>query len=244
MNIKTANRLVELRKSHNMSQEELAEKLNVSRQAVSKWERSESSPDTDNLIQLASIYNMSIDELLNGEEAKLVLKEKTIVNEVKLNDKVKVLLEEDKATVIEGDITKNYSISKILSWNDNINKKAKMLTSGFALMIVIAYLILGFALKNGFGTFWFLLILIPAPESIYHAICRKDVRKINIACIITSLYCALGMLINFFHPGWILFLLIPLFYTLANPLHSKEETMKQYVLDAYYKANNIKKGDD
>ena len=53
MDISTANRLYELRKQHGLSQDELAEKLNVSRQAVSKWERSESSPDTDNLIALA-----------------------------------------------------------------------------------------------------------------------------------------------------------------------------------------------
>lgn len=40
MNIKTANRLSELRKKHNLSQEELAAKLGVSRQAISKWKRS------------------------------------------------------------------------------------------------------------------------------------------------------------------------------------------------------------
>lgn len=40
MNIKTANRLCELRKKHNLSHEELAAKLCVSRQAISKWERS------------------------------------------------------------------------------------------------------------------------------------------------------------------------------------------------------------
>lgn len=40
MNIKTANRLCELRKKHNLSKEELAAKLGVSRQVISKWERS------------------------------------------------------------------------------------------------------------------------------------------------------------------------------------------------------------
>ncbi len=64
MNIETASRLVELRKSHGLSQDALAEKLGVSRQAVSKWERSEASPDTDNLITLAKLYNISVDELL------------------------------------------------------------------------------------------------------------------------------------------------------------------------------------
>lgn len=68
MTLETANRLYELRKKNNLSQEELAEKLGVSRQAVSKWERSEASPDTDNLIGLAKIYGLSLDELIYGKK--------------------------------------------------------------------------------------------------------------------------------------------------------------------------------
>lgn len=67
MNIEVANRLCELRKSRKLSQEQLAEKIGVSRQAVSKWERAEASPDTDNLIALAEIYDVSIDEILTGK---------------------------------------------------------------------------------------------------------------------------------------------------------------------------------
>ncbi|WP_246419379.1 helix-turn-helix transcriptional regulator [Caproicibacterium amylolyticum] len=68
MNIEIANRLVQMRKKNNLSQEELAAKLGISRQAVSKWERAESSPDTDNLIMLARLYNVSLDDLLKTEE--------------------------------------------------------------------------------------------------------------------------------------------------------------------------------
>lgn len=68
MNIEIANRLVALRKKSGFSQEQLAEKIGVSRQAVSKWERSEASPDTDNLILLARIYNVSLDELLSTDD--------------------------------------------------------------------------------------------------------------------------------------------------------------------------------
>lgn len=70
MNIETANRLLQYRKDSGLSQEELAEKIGVSRQAVSKWERSEASPDTDNLIRLAEIYGVSLDELLMGKTEK------------------------------------------------------------------------------------------------------------------------------------------------------------------------------
>lgn len=73
MNIEIANRLVHLRKSNHLSQEALAEKLGISRQAVSKWERAEASPDTDNLILLAKLYRVSLDELLKTEEDLIVL---------------------------------------------------------------------------------------------------------------------------------------------------------------------------
>lgn len=68
MNIEIANRLVELRKKNNLSQEALAARLGISRQAVSKWERAEASPDTDNLILLARLYGVSLDELLKTED--------------------------------------------------------------------------------------------------------------------------------------------------------------------------------
>ena len=81
MNIKLADRLVALRKENGYSQEVLAEKLGLSRQSISKWERAEASPDTDNLIALAQVYNMTLDELLgNGESApkkETKVKEKT-----------------------------------------------------------------------------------------------------------------------------------------------------------------------
>ena len=69
MDLAMAQRLFDRRKAAGLSQEALAAQLGVSRQAVSKWERSESSPDTDNLIALAALYGVSLDELLYGEAA-------------------------------------------------------------------------------------------------------------------------------------------------------------------------------
>lgn len=68
MNIAIADRLLRLRKAHGFSQEELAEKIGISRQSVSKWEMAEASPDTDNLIALARLYSISLDELLLSDE--------------------------------------------------------------------------------------------------------------------------------------------------------------------------------
>lgn len=66
MIVKTGNRISSLRKNRNLSQEDLAELLNVSRQTISKWENQEVLPDAYNLIGLSQIFKISIDELILG----------------------------------------------------------------------------------------------------------------------------------------------------------------------------------
>ena len=56
-----------LRKQNGMSQEQLASQLTVSRQAISKWELDNSVPDTDNVVQLAKLFKVSADYLLNDD---------------------------------------------------------------------------------------------------------------------------------------------------------------------------------
>lgn len=62
----TGERLADLRKKRNWTQEQLADALDISRQAVSKWESDAAYPDTDKLVQLAELYDVSIDYLLRG----------------------------------------------------------------------------------------------------------------------------------------------------------------------------------
>ncbi|MCM1223956.1 MAG: helix-turn-helix domain-containing protein [Lachnospiraceae bacterium] len=59
--------LYELRKEKNLTQSELAEKLGITNKAVSKWETGEAMPDTAQLLPLAEILDVSVDELLHGE---------------------------------------------------------------------------------------------------------------------------------------------------------------------------------
>ena len=60
-------KLVQLRKSKGWSQEDLADKLNVSRQAISRWENGTALPDAENIRQLSHLYKVSADYLLNDE---------------------------------------------------------------------------------------------------------------------------------------------------------------------------------
>ena len=67
-----SEKLYELRKEKGFSQEELAEKLNVARQTISKWETGITVPDTNNLIEISKIFEISIDELVDQKKEEIV----------------------------------------------------------------------------------------------------------------------------------------------------------------------------
>lgn len=81
-----SERLVQLRKKNNMSQEELAEKMNISKQAISKWEAQRKVPRTENLKRLSEIFKVSLDYLLYGEEANVEQMESNSKNELTMED--------------------------------------------------------------------------------------------------------------------------------------------------------------
>ncbi|WEV39698.1 helix-turn-helix transcriptional regulator [Lactobacillus sp. ESL0681] len=64
--IKLAEQLKAYRKKNSLSQDDLAAKLLISRQAISKWESGDSTPDLDNVVKLAEIFNVSLDNLVLG----------------------------------------------------------------------------------------------------------------------------------------------------------------------------------
>ena len=63
-----SEKLYELRKERKFSQEELADKLNVARQTISKWETGMTVPDTNNLIELSKIFEISIDDFVGKKD--------------------------------------------------------------------------------------------------------------------------------------------------------------------------------
>lgn len=63
-------RLFELRKSKNLTQDEVAEKLKVTRQTISKWETNQSTPDFDKIIPLCELFEIGVEELLIGKKPK------------------------------------------------------------------------------------------------------------------------------------------------------------------------------
>lgn len=213
MNIETANRLYELRKKNNLSQEDVADKLGISRQSVSKWERAEASPDTDNLISLAKLYNVSLDELLNAEKSNEFVEEnktEEIVPEVVVEEK-----ENDEAdTIVESTEKKQGLIGSIIS-------------SSIALVVVITYLLLGFLVNDAWYHFWPLFFLIPVVPSFVGTIALKKFTVFAYPVFVTMLFCFFGVFLDLWHPMWILFVTIPVYYIIAESIDKAIEKKRQ-----------------
>lgn len=75
-----AEKLKEARRQSGLSQEQLAEKLSVSRSAIAKWESGKGMPDVENLKAIAKLLNVSVDYLLNDGEAKDIIQIKEAIN--------------------------------------------------------------------------------------------------------------------------------------------------------------------
>lgn len=203
MNIKIANKLVELRKKNGLSQEELADKLGLSRQAVSKWERAESSPDTDNLICLAKLYNVSLDDLLNTDET---------LEEISREVKEK---EEEKSRIEKETNEKNEAEEKR---RKKFNLVEGILSGSLALIMTIIYFVVCFNHPNEWSRLWIIYFGVVIIPSIVKAIKNRRFCQFNYAVLVTCAFMGLGFYLDLWHPGWIVFLSIPVFYSVFGPI--------------------------
>lgn len=231
MNIEIANKLLKLRKEKGYSQEQLAEKLGISRQAVSKWERAEASPDTDNLIELCKLYGVSLDELLlNAKPKEDKEKEETDGkdyahvgwdgihvkdkkgDEVHISTKgIHVESQEEEVSIDDDGV---YVDGEKYTHKDFTKKRNKK-SFPFEILVIMGYLI--FALITGkWHPWWIVLFAVPIIESIGLAMRKKKISKFNYPELVTVIYMYLGFQLNLWHPGWAIFMTIPIFYGLAN----------------------------
>lgn len=200
MTISTADRLVQLRKENGLSQEALAAKLGVSRQAISKWERAEASPDTDNLIALAEIYGITLDALLDPSKETAA----RAANEENAEQP------EEKAKKV-----KNVR-------NSLYPKTAKrMFRFPYPLVTVIAYLALSLGLdgvmsRSPWLVFSLLFLTIPMYYMIACA-CRMTSKRtflflMPVPVLVVTVYLFCGFVFKAWVTPLMLFLVIPLYY--------------------------------
>lgn len=148
LTLEIANRLVALRREHGLTQEGLASALGVSRQAVSKWERAEASPDTDNLIALSQLYGISLDDLLSPKGATPEDKEREAV------------------------------LAAAEAWDRAENAQSR-------------------SRRN---------------------VWKRRLRAFPYGACLPFVYLVLGFAFHLWHPGWLIFLTVPIYYALVEAL--------------------------
>lgn len=94
-------RLFALRKSKNLTQDDVAEKLKVTRQTISKWETNQSTPDFDKIVPLCELFEIGVEELLTGKKSEEVQREQENSNEKVLT---KQEVKEKSAKVVSSSI--------------------------------------------------------------------------------------------------------------------------------------------
>ncbi len=227
MNISIANRLYEYRKKSGLSQEELAAKLGVSRQAVSKWERAEASPDTDNLINLSKLYGVTLDDLINKDPIINAQSEDSDTadaeegNDAATDDNTESAPEDDSDRDDDDDDDDGDDDDEDAKVDEKSDKNVHIGFDGIHVRdgdeeVHISWH--GIKAKGGDG------------ESVNigkdgFAIIDKDgnvkagkskhwlLHELPVPTIIAIIYLVLGFAWNLWHPGWIIFMLIPVFYS-------------------------------
>ena len=246
MNIEIANRLVNLRKRNHLSQEALAERLGISRQAVSKWERAEASPDTDNLILLARLYKVSLDELLltedeipePGGEVQAPSQGEGAVWADEA-DASGFSLPGDSREPEEGCGQEEGNRQEI--WENGIQEQDGQNEGRYypmAAAIIICYLFIGFVF-NAWHPGWLMFLLIPiiwilallvefVLGPVLYGVYEKDATLQEGMAgseaggeLVAAIYLSLGIFFDAWHPGWIIFLTIPLYYPTVSWLKDR-----------------------
>ena len=196
MDLMTANRLQQLRKANGYSQDVLAEKLGISRQAVSKWERAESSPSVDNLIDLAKLYGITVDEMLNTEGDRVVIKTQNNTKK-DIKGKLKSLISKANDFGIYPELAR--SLAKF----------------PFFLVVTVLYVVLCFVTKL-WHPLWIMFLALPIYYQFALA-CKGGNKKVfmlllPIPEIIVTVFLILGFAFGIWKYAWILFLILPIYY--------------------------------
>ena len=185
MSIQLGTKLADLRKRNGYSQEAPAEKMGVSRQAVSKWERGDSTPDTDTLIELAKLYSVSLDTLVGNEQ-----------NEEKKEPVTGKKEKEKKEPLYPG-------LSK------------KLLFFPFPILVVVIYILQGFALNLWHpGWLIFLTIPAYYHFAIAARASTKKGLLLGLPVIEAAvfLFLVLGLFLHAWKWAWVLFILALFYY--------------------------------
>ena len=200
--------LYSLRKSRGLSQEEFAEQIHVSRQAISKWERGEAYPDIENLIAIANFYGITLDELVREDYAEAVDK---VYSDDHISISIDASIENEHS--VEYDADEKEESDREMKVHGNFELSFD--EAPYSILVTVAYLLLGFLTPRGWQIWWTLFITIPVYSSLIDCFCEKRFSSFAYPVFVTFLYLLVGMKDGIWHPTWVMFITVPIYYCLA-----------------------------
>ena len=187
-------RLYELRKEKHLSQEQVAEQLNVTRQTISKWETDESKPDFDKIVPICNLYEISTEQLLTGN-----VKEEVVVNEIKVEDNTE-LKKKRALFIISGILCFFLAMMSIIIGEETLELDDGILVSCFLFLSGIGVCLLIYQQ----------LTLAPKKEKKEPSI--KDKKISSLRVITLGIFTAIYFLVSFLTMAWYITWLIWIIY--------------------------------
>ncbi len=211
-------KITKLRKETMMSQESLAEKIGVSRQAISKWERDETLPDIQNLIALSNVFGVSVDDIINNSNVNNNEERKQFTR-MDLKKKSEILI----IIAVMMYIGSVFAFL-ILPFEEQMN----IFVFGIIIAIATGVIIYAAFLNDRFK-------LLNSLDDNYRPIEQqtqsyeksdKDFENFSTAVSIITviIYLVLGFVYGAWHPGWIVFLAIPALISIYSIFNNKKTT--------------------
>ena len=211
------NRLYTLRKNKNISQEEAAEKLGVTRQTISKWETDQSLPDYDKILPLCELYEISTEELLTGKKSDV----ETENNNNKENQELASRQKMRTALVVSFSVFLYFIAVIWIIIVEPIEAISENLLMGIFLFIV--------AIATVLLVFYFISISKEDKEREERKIKEKEREKYDglIALVFTCIYLLLSFVTSAWHITWILWIVYAIVIEIVHLLLEMKENKNE-----------------
>lgn len=201
------NRLYELRKAKKISQEEAAEKLNVTRQTISKWETNQSQPDFDKIMPLCELYEIGVEELFGNQKVNSEEVKQEVIEETDYKKKTALVV---STSVFFYFIAVIWIIlASSFSWLNDV-----VMVSIFLLICAIATVLLVYHFLS-----------IPKKENTEEKRKQKEIEKYDgvIAIFFTCIYLLLSFLTRAWHITWLLWIVYALIIEILHLILGTKE---------------------
>lgn len=210
------NRLYTLRKNKNISQEEAAEKLGVTRQTISKWETDQSLPDFDKILPLCELYEISTEELLTGKKSDVKTE-----NNNKENQELASRQKMRTALVVSFSVFLYFIAVIWIIIAEPIEAISENLLMGIFLFIV--------AIATVLLVFYFISISKEDKEREERKIKEKEREKYDglIALVFTCIYLLLSFVTSAWHITWILWIVYAIVIEIVHLLMEIKENKNE-----------------